>query len=70
MTPVLTAPASKLLRLVASESILIARIDAREFADEIVELLKAGYMRLGGTLQEATLELTDAGRLHAKDGPT
>jgi hypothetical protein len=38
------------------------KIDAQEFADEIVELLKAGLVSLGGTLQATTLELTQTGR--------
>jgi len=37
------------------------RIDAEFFADEIVELLWAGYVRLEGSLQQATLHVTDEG---------
>jgi hypothetical protein len=36
-------------------------IDAEFFADEIVELLWAGYVRLEGTLQQATLHATPEG---------
>lgn len=36
-------------------------IDAEFFADEIVELLWAGYVRLEGTLSQATLHATHEG---------
>lgn len=54
----------KLLELMASTTLRLDCIDAKEYSEEIVELLKAGFVKLGGTLQAATLELTDAGRLH------
>jgi hypothetical protein len=46
---------------VATGSFEVARIDAKEFCDELIELLKGGYISLGGTLQDATIEPTKLG---------
>jgi hypothetical protein len=37
-------------------------IDAADFADEIVSLMQAGLVRLDGTFDEATVEVTSKGK--------
>lgn len=41
-------------------------IDARHWADAIVDLLRAGLVKIDGTLAQASIVVTAAGEQHAK----
>ena len=42
-------------------------VDARIYADAIVDCLKLGLLKLGGTLADGRLELTDLGYIVLRD---
>jgi hypothetical protein len=40
----------------------VGTLNAKDYAEPIVSLLRDGFLRLGGTLAHATVELTDKGK--------